>query len=291
MIDIKDIKKVGVIGCGTMGSGIAACCLRAGYKVIGFEITDELLERGLSSIRKIAAASAGTEDSPIPAMESALLDTLLTGSTSYTSFSDCDVIIEAAPEKLELKKSIMVHLETVVRRNTLICTNTSSLPIIDISSALQYPDRFVGLHFCYPAEVMPLAELIPSIQTSEDTAELAYAFGKALGKTLIRAKDYPGFIINYLQYPFRLNAIRMVERGMATPEDIDTAARLGLGHPYGPLEFQDMVGLDVTYNACKSIYNATHDPLFDPPVLMAQMVSANMLGRKTGKGFYTYDKT
>lgn len=291
MIDIEGIKTVGVIGCGTMGAGIAACCLRAGYRVIGFEITDELLQKGLSSIRKIAMTSAGTEDSPIPAMESALLDTLLTGSTSYTSFSDCDVIIEAAPEKLELKKSIMVDLETVVRRNTLICTNTSSLPIIDISAALQHPDRFVGLHFCYPAEVIPLVELIPSIQTSEDMAELAYAFGKTLGKTLIRAKDYPGFIINYLQYPFRLNAIRMVERGMATPEDIDAAARLGLGHPYGPLEFQDIVGLDVTYNACESIYNVTHDPLFNPPVLMAQMVSANMLGRKTGKGFYTYDKT
>lgn len=291
MIDIEGIKKVGVIGCGTMGAGIAACCLRAGYRVIGFEITDELLQKGLSSIRKIAMTPAGTEDSSIPAMESVLLDTLLTGSTSYTSFSDCDVIIEAAPEKLELKKNIMVQLETVVRRDTLICSNTSSLPIIDISAAFQHPDRFIGLHFCYPAEVMPLVELISSIQTSKDTAELAYAFGKTLGKTLIRAKDYPGFIINYLQYPFRLNAIRMVERGMATPEDIDAAARLGLGHPYGPLEFQDIVGLDVTYNACKSIYNVTHDPLFNPPVLMAQMVSANMLGRKTGKGFYTYDKT
>ena len=290
-MDIENIKKVGVIGCGTMGSGIAVCCLRAGYKVVGFEVTDELLQMGLSAIRRIALEPGGTEDTPIPAMEAEILDTLLTGATSYAAFTDCDVIIEAAPEKLDVKKSIMLQLEAVVQKDTLICTNTSSLPIIDISAALKYPGRLVGLHFCYPAQIMPLAELISSIQTTAEATRLAYAFGKSLGKTLIHAKDYPGFIINYLQYPFRLNAIRMVERGMASPEDIDTAARLGLGHPYGPLEFQDIVGLDVTYNACKSIYEATKDPLFNPPVLMEQMVTANMLGRKTGKGFYTYDKS
>jgi 3-hydroxybutyryl-CoA dehydrogenase len=287
-MDVQSIKKVGVIGCGTMGAGIAVCCLRAGYQVIGLEVTDTLLKKGISTIRKIAMETDKTADHPVPAMEPELLDTLLTGTTSYEAFADCDVVIEVAPEKLELKRTIMQQVEAVVQQDTLICTNTSSLPIIDIAAALKSPDRLVGLHFCYPAQTMLLVELISSIQTSKEDEELAYSFGKTLGKTLIRAKDYPGFIINYLQYPFRLNAIRMVERGMASPADIDTAARLGLGHPYGPLEFQDIVGLDVTYNACTAIYEATKDPLFNPPVLMKQMVVSNMLGRKTGKGLYTY---
>lgn len=287
-MDVQNIKKVGVIGCGTMGAGIAACCLRAGYQVIGLEATEELLKKGISAIRKIAQETDETADHPAPAMESAALDALLTGTTSYRAFADCDVVIEAAPEKLELKRTIMQHVEAAVQQDTLICTNTSSLPIIDIAAVLHYPNRLVGLHFCYPAQTMLLVELISSIQTSKETEELAYSFGKSMGKTLIRAKDYPGFIINYLQYPFRLNAIRMVERGMASPADIDAAARLGLGHPYGPLEFQDIVGLDVTYNACTAIYEATKDALFNPPVLMKQMIMANMLGRKTGKGFYTY---
>lgn len=281
----ETIKKVGIIGCGTMGAGIAACCLRAGYCVTALEISEDILQKNLAVIQQLAQ-EPGTAKEVLS--EKAVCEQL-TGTTDYNDLADCDVVIEVAPEKLVLKKDIMQKIEAVVRRDALICTNTSSLPIIDIAGALAYPDRLVGLHFCYPAHQMLLVELITSIQTADGVAELAYAFGKSLGKTLIRAKDYPGFIINYLQYPFRLNAIRMVERGMASPEDIDAAAKLGLGHPYGPLEFQDIVGLDVTYHACKAIYEATGDPLFHPPVLMAQMVEANMLGRKTKKGFYTYE--
>ena len=286
---LEAIKKVGVIGCGTMGAGIAVCCLRAGYRVTALEINEELLQKNLKVIRGIAQTAETSEKTVVPPMAEDAVTAQLTGTTGYADLADCDVVIEVAPEKLELKRNIMRQVEAVVRRDTLVCTNTSSLPIIDIAGALTYPDRLVGLHFCYPAQTMMLVELITSIRTSDDAAELAYAFGSSLGKTLIRAKDYPGFIINYLQYPFRLNAIRMVERGMASPADIDAAARLGLGHPYGPLEFQDIVGLDVTYHACKAIYEATGDPLFHPPVLMAQMVEANMLGRKTKRGFYTYD--
>lgn len=286
---LEVIKKVGVIGCGTMGAGIAVCCLRAGYRVTALEINEELLQKNLKVIRGIAQTAETSEKTVVPPMAENAVTAQLKGTTDYADLADCDVVIEVAPEKLELKRNIMRQVEAVVRRDTLVCTNTSSLPIIDIAGALTYPDRLVGLHFCYPAQTMMLVELITSIRTSDDAAELAYAFGSSLGKTLIRAKDYPGFIINYLQYPFRLNAIRMVERGMASPADIDAAARLGLGHPYGPLEFQDIVGLDVTYHACKAIYEATGDPLFHPPVLMAQMVEANMLGRKTKRGFYTYD--
>lgn len=280
------ITKVGVIGCGTMGAGIALSCARAGYATLVREIDQALLDRGMKDIgarlEEEVACGRMTEAEKREAAAH------LSGTVEVGDLADRDLIIEVAPEKLELKRSILKQLETVVGPECILATNTSSLPIIEIASALDRPERVVGLHFCHPAHIRELVELIRSIRTDETVAKTAYEFGTSLGKTVIEAKDYPGFIINYLQYPFRLNAIRMVERGLATPKDIDAAARLGLGHPMGPLEFQDTTGLDVTYYACKAIYEATKDPLFAPPVLMQQMVAANMLGKKTGKGFYEY---
>lgn len=280
------IIRAGVVGCGTMGAGIALACARAGYDTTVLEISRELLDKGLKdvAVRLDGEISAGRMT------EEQKRETLgrLRGTVDYGDLADRDLVVEVAPEQLELKRTILRQIEAVVGPGCILASNTSSLPIIEMAGALERPERMVGLHFCHPAHIMELVELIRSIRTDDAVAEEAYRFGSSLGKTVIRAKDYPGFIINYLQYPFRLNAIRMVERGMATPEDIDAAARLGLGHPMGPLEFQDTTGLDVTYNACKAIYEATKDPLFAPPVLMQQMVAANLLGKKTGKGFYDY---
>lgn len=278
--------KAGVVGCGTMGAGIALACARAGYDTTVLEISRELLDKGLKDVaaRLDGEISAGRMT---PEQRRETLERLR-GTVDYGDLEDRDLVIEVAPEKLELKRTILRQIEAVVGPGCILASNTSSLPIIEMAGALERPERMVGLHFCHPAHIMELVELIRSIRTDDAVAEEAYRFASSLGKTVIRAKDYPGFIINYLQYPFRLNAIRMVERGMATPEDIDAAARLGLGHPMGPLEFQDTTGLDVTYNACKAIYEATKDPLFAPPVLMQQMVAANLLGKKTGKGFYDY---
>lgn len=280
------IHTVGVVGCGTMGAGIALAAARSGYDTIVLEISQALLEKGLARIDSLLDALVA--DGAMEAEKRGQARARITGATQYSALSACDLVIEAAPEQLELKHQILKSVEAVVRPETILASNTSSLPIVELAAVLERPERMVGLHFCHPSHIMPLLELIASLRTDAAAAEMAYDFGRSLGKTVIRAKDYPGFIINYLQYPFRLNAIRMVERGMASPADIDAAARLGLGHPYGPLEFQDSTGLDVTYHACKAIYEATHDPLFAPPVLMQQMVAAGLLGRKTGKGFYDY---
>lgn len=281
-----EITKVGIVGCGTMGAGIALSCARSGYTTLVLELSQQLLNRGFEDIG--ARLDADISSGLMAAQEKEGVLNNLAGTLEICDLAGCDIVIEAAPEKIELKQELLKKLEGVISTKCVLATNTSSLPIINIASVLEHPERVVGLHFCHPAHIRELVELISSIRTSTDVTETAYEFATSLGKTVIRAKDQPGFILNYLQYPFRLNAIRMVERGMATPEDIDLAARLGLGHPMGPLEFQDMTGLDVTYNACKAIYEATRDPAFAPPVLMQQMVAANLLGRKTGRGFYDY---
>ena len=181
-------------------------------------------------------------------------------------------------------------MDKILPKESILATNTSCFSIIDIAAKTNRKDKVLGLHFMNPAPLMKLVEIVKSIATSNETVEIAKEFIKSLGKTGIIAKDAPGFIVNYLQYPFRLNAIRMLERGLASKEDIDTAAKLGLGHPMGPLELQDLVGLDITYEATKDIYEETKDPNFVPPVLMKKMIAAGWLGRKTGRGFYNYKK-
>ncbi|HRV29691.1 MAG TPA: 3-hydroxyacyl-CoA dehydrogenase NAD-binding domain-containing protein, partial [Spirochaetia bacterium] len=201
-----------------------------------------------------------------------------------------EIIIEAIIEKVELKQSVFSDIEKIVSKDTLLATNTSSLSIIEIAQGLKDPSRLIGIHFFNPAPVMKLVEIVRSLVVREDVVKRAKQFAASLDKEVILSKDTPGFVVNYLQYPFRLNAIRMLEQGMATKEDIDKAAKLGLGHPMGPFELQDLVGLDVTYNAVKAIYEETKDPAMAPPVLLKRMVEAGLLGRKTGKGFYEYPK-
>jgi len=283
-----DIRHVGVVGCGTMGSGIVQVCAQSGYQVVVLEVNEEILKKGLSSIETFL--SKGVEKGKVtPEQKDATL-ARIKGTTTYEDFRGCDLVIEAVNEDMDLKIKIFKELNRVCPDHAILGTNTSTLSVIDMASATDRPEKVIGLHFMNPVPLMKLIEIVKSIATSEDVLETSKKFGESLGKTVIIAKDNPGFIVNYLQYPFRLNAIRMLESGMATKEDIDNAAKLGLGHPMGPLALQDLVGLDVTYAGSMAVYEATGDPRFFPPVLMKKMIAAGWLGRKTGKGFYDYKK-
>ena len=282
------IRKVGVVGCGTMGSGIAQVSAQAGYEVVVCEGSDELLALGLKSIEKFL--NKGVERGKVSEAQKGLILGKIVGTTDLNKFDGCDLVIEATREDADEKKEVFGKLDKICPSHTILTSNTSSLSIIDLASATDRADKFAGLHFMNPAPLMKLVEIVTSIATSEETTDACRQFAESLDKTVIIAKDIPGFIVNYLQYPFRLNAIRMLESGMASKEDIDSAATLGLGHPMGPLALQDLVGLDVTYAGAMSVYNETGDPNFFPPVLMRKMIQAGWLGRKTGKGFYDYDK-
>lgn len=283
-----EIKKVGVVGCGAMGSGIVQVCAQSGYDVVVLEMNEQLLRKGLTSIESFL--NKGVEKGKMtPEGKDAVLKRIQ-GTVEYREFSACDLVVEAVQENLEVKQSVFKEMDRVCPRHAVLGTNTSSLSIIDIASVTGRPEKVIGLHFMNPVPLMKLLEIVRSVATSEEVLEICRKFGKSLGKTVILAKDTPGFIVNYLQYPFRLNAIRMLEAGMATREDIDAAATLGLGHPMGPLALQDLVGLDVTYAGALSVYEETGDPKFLPPVLMKKMIAAGWLGRKSGKGFYTYKK-
>lgn len=281
-----DIKKVGVVGCGTMGSGIAQVSAQSGYEVVVLENSEELLKKGLSSIDSFL--KKGVEKGKVSLQDKESTLAKIKGTIEYKHFYDCDLVIEAVNENMDLKKKIFAELDKVCPNRTILASNTSSLSIIDMASVTNRPEKVLGLHFMNPVPLMKLLEIVKSIATNDVILKTCKEFGKSLGKTVIVAKDTPGFIVNYLQYPFRLNAIRMLETGIATKEDIDTAAKLALGHPMGPLELQDLVGLDVTYSGSLAVYEATKDPNFMPPVLMQKMIAAGWLGRKTGKGFYEY---
>jgi 3-hydroxybutyryl-CoA dehydrogenase len=281
------VKKVGVVGCGTMGSGIAQVCAQAGYEVVVSEGDDQLLARGLKSIEEFL--TKGVERGKVTEAQKGLVLGRIMGTTDLGRFGGCDLVVDAIREDADEKKELFRKLDKICPSHTILTTNTSSLSIIDLAAVTERADNFAGLHFMNPAPLMKLVEIVRSIATSEATVNVCRQFAESLGKTVIIAKDMPGFIVNYLQYPFRLNAIRMLEAGMASKEDIDAAATLGLGHPMGPLALQDLVGLDVTYAGAMSVYSETGDPNFFPPVLMRKMIQAGWLGRKTGKGFYDYD--
>lgn len=282
------MKKLGVVGSGTMGNGIAQTAAQNGYEVILYDIVDSQLVKAEAAIRGALEKRVAKGK-----MEQAVMDDTL-AKISYTcdinKLADRDVIVEAVVEKVSIKQSVFTQLEKLVSKECLLGTNTSSLRISEIAEAMEDKDRLIGIHFFNPVPAMKLVEIVCTDTVREDVKAAARAFAQDLGKTTITAKDYPGFVVNYLQYPFRLNAMRMLEKGLATAEDIDTAAKLGLGHPMGPLELQDMVGLDVTYYATKSIFEITGEPAMEPPEILRKMVEEGKLGRKTGEGFYKYDK-
>ena len=281
-----EIKKVGVVGCGLMGSGIAQVCAQSGYQVVVSEINDELLNRGLALIG--TSLTKSVDKGRLSQEDKDAILARIKGTTSTSDFSDCDLAIEAAIENMDLKKKIFAELDKICPRHAILATNTSCMSIIDMARATTRPDKVLGVHFFNPAPVMKLIEIVRTVATSEETFEIGKNFGQSLGKTVVVAQDAPGFIVNRLMTPFLLNAIRMLETGVATREDIDTAINLGLNHPMGPLALTDLIGLDTVYFIYNSIYEEFKDPQFAAHILMKKMIAAGWLGRKTGKGFYEY---
>lgn len=288
-MEIKNrIKKVGVVGCGTMGSGITQVCAQSGYQTLVSEASEELLNKGLARINSFM--SKGVERGKITKQDQESTLARIKGVTDLKDFSDCDLVIESVHEDIDLKKRIFADIDTICPEHTIVGTNTSNLCVMDIASATQRQDRVLGMHFFNPVPLMRLVEIARSIATSNETLEMAKAFSTSLGKEFIVASDTPGFIVNRLNSPFMLNAIRMFETGIATIEDIDKAVKLGLNYPMGPFELMDFGGLDMMYASVKARYQELVEPQFAPPVLLRRMVLAGRLGRKTGKGWYEYNE-
>ncbi len=281
-----EIKKVGVVGCGSMGAGIAQLCAQSGYQVVVSEINDEFLKKGLASIDKTLARSV--EKGRLSQPDKDAIMGRLKGTTSTKDFSGCDLVIEAAIENLDLKKKIFADLDGVCPPNAILATNTSCLSIIEMAMVTKRPDKVLGLHFFNPAPVMKLLEIVKTIATSDETVKASQKFGESLGKTTVIAQDAPGFIVNRLWIPFLLHSIRLYEEGVASREDIDNAIMLGLNYPMGPLTLSDMVGIDVVKFVSDALYEQLKDPRYIVPTLVEKMVTAGWLGRKTGKGFYDY---
>jgi 3-hydroxybutyryl-CoA dehydrogenase len=283
-----EIKKVGVLGCGLMGSGIAEVSARAGYDVIVSEVNQGLLDKALAAIEKsltIAVKNARiTEEAKVASLKH------ITCTTALADFKVCDFVIEAAYENLEIKKEIFAELDMICLPQAILATNTSVLSVMDIAAATKRPDKVLGLHFFNPVLLMQLVELVKTIVTSEETIKVARTFAESIGKDVVIAQDAPGFIVNRLSAPLLLSAIRMLESGMATRDDIDKGIRLGMNHPMGPLKVADLVGLDTLYHIINALYEETKDPFLAPPILLKKMVAAGHCGRKAGKGFYDYMK-
>ncbi|MBI5017205.1 MAG: 3-hydroxybutyryl-CoA dehydrogenase [Deltaproteobacteria bacterium] len=283
-----EIKTVGVVGCGLMGSGIAQVCAQAGYSVVVREINDEFLKAGLAKIEK-TIGGAVAKGKMAEADGKAVLGRIR-GTTRLEDFAGCDLVIEAAIENLDEKKKVFAALDAICGPAAIFASNTSSIPIIAMAAATKRPEQFLGLHFFNPVPVMKLLEIIRTIKTSDETVAAARAFSDKIGKRSILAKDRPGFIVNLLLIPYLLDAIRAYEIGLATAEDIDNGMVLGCAHPMGPLTLLDFVGLDTTYYIANIMFDEFKDAKYAPPPLLKQMVTAGYLGKKSGRGFYDYTK-
>jgi 3-hydroxybutyryl-CoA dehydrogenase len=280
------IRKVGVAGCGLMGGGIVQVCAQAGYQVAALEAAEEFLTKGLAALGKNLSSAVAKGKLPQAEMDATL--GRIRGTTSVADLADCDIVIEAIIENIDLKRRLFGDLDRVCPEHTLFCSNTSSIPIVEMAAATKRPDRFVGLHFFNPVPVMKLVEVIRTIQSSDETVSAATEFAQSLGKKTIQAKDRAGFIVNLLLVPYMLDAVRALEMGLASREDIDTAMVLGCGYPMGPLTLLDFVGLDTTYFITQVLYDEFKDPKYASPPLLKQMVKAGLYGRKSGRGFYDY---
>ncbi len=283
-----DIKTVGVVGCGLMGSGIVELIARRGYPVIVREVNEDLLSSGLR--RLDASMARGVERNKLSAADRDAARTRIKGTTRIADLAGVDLAIEAAVENLDLKKQIFKELDEVTRPDVILASNTSSLAVMQMASATRRPSHVLGMHFFNPVPVMPLLEMVRTFLTSEETYRAARQFGEGLGKQVIVSKDAPGFIVNALLVPFLLDAVRMYENGFATREDIDTGITLGLNHPMGPLTLLDFVGLDTTLFIADAMYEELKDPRYAAPALLRRMVTAGYMGKKSGRGFYDYTK-
>ena len=280
------IKTVGVLGCGLMGSGIAQVAAAAGYRTVVREVNEGLLEKGLGRVR--AFLDNGVAKGKVTAESRDQTLSRLSGTTTFEALAPCDLVIEAIVENLDAKRESYAALEQVVGAHAIVLSNTSSLCITELAAASRRPDRFGGLHFFSPVPLMKLVEVIRALTTSDETYQAVVAFAQSLGKEPITAPDRPGFIVNRLLVPYLLDAVRAYENGLGTLEDIDKGMTAGCGHPMGPFQLLDFVGLDTTYYIANIMFDEFREPAYAPPPLLKRMVVAGRLGRKSGRGFYTY---
>ncbi|HLN93807.1 MAG TPA: 3-hydroxybutyryl-CoA dehydrogenase [Thermoanaerobaculia bacterium] len=280
------INRVGVLGAGLMGSGIAEVCAKAGYETILREVSDELARKGVGRVESSLAKAV--ERGKLVAADRDAARGLLTATTRVQDLEKCDLVIEAVVENLAAKKELFGELDRICGDSAIFCSNTSSLTITELAAATQRPDRFAGLHFFNPVPVMKLVEVVRTIATSDETVATVSEFAQSLGKQPIFAKDNSGFIVNRLLVPYLLDAVRAVEEGVGSPEDVDKGMELGCGHPMGPLKLLDFVGLDTTYAIAEIMFAEYREKRFAPPPLLKRMVLAGRYGRKSGRGFYEY---
>lgn len=285
-MNIQDVRTVGVVGCGLMGSGIAEVCARAGFQVIVREVNEELLRKGLDRIR--ASMAKAVERGKLSASDMEAAWGRIRGTLDMADFAVCDLAIEAVIEEMNTKKGVFAELDRICPPRAILASNTSSLSITELGSVTRRPEKVIGLHFFNPVPVMPLLEIVVGLQTSEETVALGRALAERLNKTVVLSKDRPGFIVNRLLIPYLLDAIRLLEEGVATMEDIDTAIQLGLNHPMGPFALMDFVGLDTLLFIADAMFEEFKDPRYAAPPLLRRMVAAGWLGRKSGRGFYAY---
>jgi 3-hydroxybutyryl-CoA dehydrogenase len=283
-----EIKKVGVLGCGLMGSGIAQVSASAGFETVVREVSDDLIQKGFFGIEK--SLSKFAEKGTITAEQQKAIRDRLSGTTSFEDLADCDIIIEAIIENLDEKRKTYKQLDQICKPDTIFASNTSSISITEMMTATSATrqQRFIGLHFFNPVPLMKLVEVVRTILTDEAVYEDAIEFSKRLGKVPVRAGDKTGFIVNRLLVPYMLDAIRALEEGVGSIVDIDTSMKLGLGYPMGPFTLGDFVGLDTTYYIAEIMFNEFREKRFAPPPLLKRMVMAGLYGRKSGRGFYDY---
>jgi len=280
------IRSVGVLGAGLMGSGIAEVCAKAGHPTVIREVSEELVAKGMGRIE--GSLARALEKGKLAPADRDAARSRLSATTRLEDLADCDLVVEAIVENLEVKKETFRELDRLCKASTIFCSNTSSLTITEMSAATRRADRFAGLHFFNPVPVMKLVEVVRTISTSDETAATVYEFARSLGKEPIRTQDNSGFIVNRLLVPYLLDAVRALEDGVGTKEDIDKGMELGCGHPMGPLKLLDFVGLDTTYAIAEIMFDEYREKRFAPPPLLKRMVLAGRYGKKSGRGFYEY---
>jgi 3-hydroxyacyl-CoA dehydrogenase len=281
-----EIKTIGVIGSGLMGSGIAQVAAQVGYNVIMNDTKMELIDKGFDSITKILDGKVKKEKVTVADKDATLAR--ISKAAELEGVKKADLIIEAAFENFEVKKSIFQKLDTLCREDVIFATNTSSIPITSLAATVKRPDKFIGMHFFSPVPVMRLVEIIPGLKTSDETTKTVETIAATLNKETVRVKDVPGFLVNRVNAAFRAEVFNCLMEGVATVEDIDKAIKFGLNHPMGPFELGDFVGLDIGLNVFRTLYEGYKDPKFRPPMMLEKLVQSGDLGRKTGKGWYDY---
>ena len=282
-----EVRSVGVVGLGAMGAGIAQLAIEAGYDTVGREVTSELGETARGRIEHFLTRKV--EKGMLAAGERDAAAGRLRLTTELDELSKCDLVIEAIVEELDAKLALFAELERIVRPGTVLATNTSALSVTEIAAAVSTPERVVGMHFFNPAPLMPLVEIVRALRSSDEAVETAYEVGARMGKSPIRCHDTPGFVVNRILIPLLNDCVRVLDEARVTPEDLDTAMKHGAGWPMGPCELVDLVGIDVHVHASEALYEKLREPRMASPPRLVAMANAGLLGRKTGRGFYTYD--